>query len=149
MDEWKSDRLANTLKLKHTISGSKTLHEVEEGVTVYLASTSVQRELKECARLLVQRRRLRLRDKYRWDRYASASWYECPHGTCKDAAELKTFAEFESHVRKEHSHGYTSSALSMEKHAENNRRCWLYPNKPNHKETQNQPRSEGNRTSGG
>ncbi|KAH7323806.1 acyl transferase/acyl hydrolase/lysophospholipase [Rhexocercosporidium sp. MPI-PUGE-AT-0058] len=132
MDEWKSDRLVNMMKLKHTESGSKTLHEVEEAVTVYLASDPIQKELRDCARLLVQRRRLRVRDKYRWDRYASASWYECPYVTCKDAAELKTFAQFESHIRGEHNHDHTASGSSMEEVAENSRRCWLYTKHPDY-----------------
>ncbi|KAH6719339.1 acyl transferase/acyl hydrolase/lysophospholipase [Leptodontidium sp. MPI-SDFR-AT-0119] len=127
MDEWKSNRLANMMTLKHTISGAKTLHDMEDAVAVYLADPQVQDELDECARILVHRRRLRIRDRSRWDRFASASWYECPFLGCEDSAELKTYTAFEDHVRKEHPREY-ASVESFDGLAENNRRCWLYRN---------------------
>tara|TARA_R110002060_G_scaffold37315_3_gene48392 strand:- start:319 stop:1023 length:705 start_codon:yes stop_codon:yes gene_type:complete len=129
MDEWKSKRLSNLLKWKHTVSGSKTLQDIEDSVAVYLTKPDVQSDLDECARLLVRRRRLRQRDKHRWDRYASASWYECPF-PCNDPVEYRTYGSFEDHIRGTHSSELTESGYpSVEELVEkqNCRRCWLYP----------------------
>jgi len=124
MDEWKSNTITNIMTGKKTFSGSKTLREIEDSVAVYLADPKIQTELDETARILVHRRRLRTRDKSHWDRYASASWYECPFTGCKDSIEYKTYTLFEEHVRKEHYQDYISEPIEQTAH--NYRKCWLY-----------------------
>jgi hypothetical protein len=124
MDEWKSKRFKDLITGKHTGSGAKTPQDIEDVVAVYLADPAVQDELDEKAKVLVHRRRRRTRDKSKWDRYASASWYECQMGGCKDSAEYKTYTAFEEHVRKEHSRSYVPERFEEE--APNHRKCWLY-----------------------
>ncbi|KAE8449128.1 hypothetical protein EG329_008512 [Mollisiaceae sp. DMI_Dod_QoI] len=124
LGEWKSNRISNMMKGIQSISGGKTLQDIEKAVMVYLADGNIQKELDDQARLLVKRKRLRMRDESKWDRYASASWYECPMGTCKDAAEYKTYTAFEEHFRKEHQQEYDSEPF--EPFAQTHRRCWLY-----------------------
>jgi hypothetical protein len=123
MDEWKSTRLSNFVKGRQTISGSKTLQDIENAVKMYLADRKVQQELDDQAKLLVLRRRLRMRDQPKWDRYASASWFECPFD-CRDKADHKTFTDFEEHVRKEHNQNYDPETFQAI--ARIHRRCWLY-----------------------
>jgi hypothetical protein len=123
MDEWKSNRISNLVKGKQTVSGGMTLQNIETAVKIYLSDPKVQNELDDRARLLVHRRRLRMRDKSKWDRYASASWYECPFN-CRDTSEHKTYTTFEEHVRKEHYQEYKSEAFDAI--AQRSRKCWLY-----------------------
>lgn len=124
MDEWKSGRFKNLITGKVTVSGGKTLQEIEDAVAVYLADPTIQAELDDRARLLVHRRRRRMRDKSKWDRYASASWYECGLFGCRDATEYKTYSSFEEHVRREHSTNYVPERF--EEDAKSHRKCWLY-----------------------
>jgi len=123
MDEWRSNRISNLITGKQTVSGGITLQNIEKAVKLYLSDPSVQNELDDRARLLVNRRRLRTRDESKWDRYASASWYECPF-TCNDMAEHKTYTEFEEHVWAEHHEQFTSEGI--EAIAQRSRKCWLY-----------------------
>jgi len=124
IDEWKSNRLSNLVKGKQTVSGGTTLQNIEKAVKIYLSDPKVQNELDDRAKILVLRRRLRTRDKSKWDRYASASWYKCPFFTCSDTSEHKTYTKFEDHVRKEHLQEFRDEGFDAI--AQRSRRCWLY-----------------------
>jgi hypothetical protein len=130
MDEWKSDRVKNFFTGKVTVSGGKTLQEIRDAVGLYLADPAIQAELDDRAKDLVHRRRRRTRDKSKWDRYASASWYECQIGGCRDSTEYKTYTLFEEHVRNEHSRSFNLyDPGKFEEEALNHRKCWLYGKK--------------------
>ncbi|KAL8690818.1 MAG: hypothetical protein Q9224_004317, partial [Gallowayella concinna] len=78
LDEWKSHRLTG-LTGKSADPGFKTLDKMDIAIAVYLRDADVQKDLDACAKLLVKRRRYRTRDASAWDRYASASFYECSY----------------------------------------------------------------------
>ena len=113
MDEWKSG----------TSSGSKTLQKIELAAAEYLAGDTVQLEIQEIAELLVCRRRLRTRDKSKWDRFASASWYTCPYNTCSERRH-DTLEDYRSHFLQFHPHEANRTQFDAE--AQHARRCWLY-----------------------
>ena len=82
MDEW------NTQKSGHSSRElrqprAKTLEDIERAVEAYLQKKGVQRDLEGCAKLLVQRRRLRTEDSSRWERYATTSYYLRSEGICE------------------------------------------------------------------
>ena len=100
LGEWKSHR--NTfITGRDNTPGYKTLAEIEAATAIYLLHPDVQRDLKEVAKILVERRRLRTRNESDWDRYASFSYYECDFGNCK-FKRINTAQKLKEHIRKKH-----------------------------------------------
>lgn len=123
MDEWKSHHFTRFTGHSDQL-GIKTIEKIEVGTAAYLQSREVQDKLVACAKLLVRRRRLRTRDVSMWDRYASASYYECDREGCQ-AKQIKTRHEYEEHMKNQHDiNEVTDSVL------EQRRRCWTYRNRP-------------------
>ncbi len=102
MDEWKSHKLTRSRDRSHK-DGSKTLEKIRNAVSKYLSEDSVQKELKELAKCLVERRRLRIRDRSEWDRFASFSYYTCDFEKRQCPHESRTADDFREHISKEHS----------------------------------------------
>lgn len=125
MDEWKSHHFT-ALTGHSDKSGCKTIRKIEVGTAAYLQQRDVQRDLAACARLLVRRRRLRTRDVSKWDRYASASHYECYLDGC-EASRIKTSQQYEDHIKSHHSVRIDDS---VRKRMQSSRRCWIYRNTP-------------------
>ena len=100
LDEWKSHRFTR-LTGKDKNPGSITLEKIFVATAAYLAEPMVQRRLTECAKILVRRRRLRMRDSSEWDRYASFSYYDCNVEGC-DRQRSSKAQEFREHLRKFH-----------------------------------------------
>lgn len=122
MDEWKSHRF--TRFTGHSDQpGFKTIKKIEDGTAAYLQSPVVQHKLAACAKLLVRRRRLRTRDVSRWDRYASASYYECGLNDC-EFKWIKTRQEYEEHIKNHHKIKEVTDLVEMR------RRCWQYTERP-------------------
>lgn len=120
MDEWKSHHFTKVTGHNNS-PGFKTIRKIELGTAAYLQDRGVQRDLADCAKLLVRRRRLRTRDVSEWDRYASASYYDCDR--CP-SGRIKTSQAYKDHMKKEHG---TQVADPVR---EKTRRCWRYGNKP-------------------
>ena len=129
LGEWESHRFTR-ITGKDGISGLKTLEKIETAVAVYLQNDEVQRDLHECARLLVNRRRLRVRNVSDWDRYASYSYYMCNMGGCPGSErEVTTAHDFKEHLRREHK--FKPVDLDLDKKIRECRRVgWLYRSKP-------------------
>lgn len=122
LDEWKSHHFTK-LTGHQDVPGFKTIRKIEVGTAAYLQQHQVQQDLAACAKLLVRRRRLRTRDVSKWDRYASASYYNCNGNNCEHR-RVNTRQEFEDHMKKEHG---TQVADSVR---EKTRGCWRYGEKP-------------------
>lgn len=125
LDEWKSHRLTR-LTGKDNESGCKTLNKMFVAVAAYLHRRGVQDDLNKCAKLLVKRRRLRARDTSAWDRYASASFYECSFQGCQKF-HINTAQLFKEHVKKEH-YSTLRADPQLEAAMKKSRRCWIYRN---------------------
>lgn len=123
MDEWKSHGSKNRGRKKGQ-PGAKTLENIHRAVEAYLQDKGVQRELEDCAKLLVERRRLRTRDASRWERYATTSYYLCRDGTC-EKARFDTSLEFRNHL--ESAHGLEALGDLDEKLGACREYWWLYP----------------------
>lgn len=124
LDEWKSTRIA-AVRGKNSTPGYKTIDAMDQATSVYLLLPNVQADLKELARILVKRRRLRAKDNSSWDRYASASYFECPLQGC-ERDRIMTSRAYEEHLRVKH--GKTMTAEDLESDMKTSRRCWLYDN---------------------
>ena len=126
LGEWKNHRLTG-ITGKSKKSGSKTLEEITEATSAYLKGEDVQRDLTECAKILVERRRLRSRNSSAWDRYASYSYYECEFKGCQKR-RINTLHEFKQHVRRKHPHHVPDDPL--EKTLSQYRKVhWMYGQK--------------------
>lgn len=126
MDEWKSHYFTS-LTGHSDERGCKTIKKIEVGTAAYLQQREVQRDLAACAELLVRRRRLRTRDVSKWDRYASASYFECDlKGS--EARRIKTSQEYKDHIKYQHGIQVADSVLEKRMHL--SRRCWIYRNDP-------------------
>lgn len=122
LDEWKTHHLTR-ITGKNADPGHVTLERMNVAIAMYLRDEEVQSALTECAKLLVARRRLRARDASRWDRYASASYYECSYEGCQKN-RINTAQLFKEHVKRIH---YSALAdRPLEKAMEESRRCWIY-----------------------
>ena len=126
LDEWESHRLTRLTKATAE-PGFKTLDKMNVATIEFLYRQDVQRDLDECAKLLVKRRRLRARNDSAWDRYASASYYECSYQKCQKS-RINTKQLFKTHVKGEHYHALADQPL--EKAMKKSRRCWIYRNDP-------------------
>ncbi|KAI4129438.1 MAG: hypothetical protein LQ338_002219 [Usnochroma carphineum] len=126
LDEWESHRFAR-LTRRSTEPSCKTLEKMYVATAAYLHKRDVQKDLDECAKLLVKRRRYRTRDASAWDRYASASFYECSYQKCQKSPH-KTAQLYKDHVKREH---YSALAdQPLEAAMKTSRRCWIYRNAP-------------------
>ncbi|KAL8756030.1 MAG: hypothetical protein Q9184_004630 [Pyrenodesmia sp. 2 TL-2023] len=124
--EWKSHRFTHLTK-RSTEPGCKTLQKMDDAIGEYLGDPEVQEDLDKCAKLLVKRRRYRARDVSAWDRYASASFYECSYQKCQKSPH-KTKELYKDHVKKMH---YSALAdQPLEAALRTSRRCWIYRNTP-------------------
>ncbi|KAL8907085.1 MAG: hypothetical protein Q9207_001626 [Kuettlingeria erythrocarpa] len=124
--EWKSHRFTR-ITSRSTEPGCKTLQKMDDAIDNYLEDLDVQRDLDECARLLVKRRRYRARDVSAWDRYASASFYECSYQKCQKTPHL-TKELYKDHIKKMHNFDVTDPVLEVA--MKTSRRCWIYRNAP-------------------
>ena len=100
LGEWESHRLTRVTG-KPKDSGHKTLDKIKTAVAVYLQNREVQARLKECAEILVKRRRLRTRNVSDWDRFASYSHYKCDIRRC-EKRWANTAHDFKEHLRTYH-----------------------------------------------
>ena len=100
LGEWETHRFPR-ITGKDRTSGLKTLKKIEAAIAVYLRNPDVKRDLAECAKLLVNRRRLRARNASDWDRYASYSHYVCDMKGCSERV-AGTALEFKEHLRRGH-----------------------------------------------
>ena len=129
MDEWKNHKPRKYIRGKKQRPGSKTLESIHEAIEKYLQQKSVQRDLEDCAKLLVHRRRLRTEDPGRWERYATSSYYLCRNGTC-DKARFNTFLDFKTHLESCHGsfEALGTGTSTLDKKVEEGREYWwLYP----------------------
>ena len=127
LDEWKShsSRKDNANRGK----GAKTLETIRKAVQEYLQQESVQHDLEYVASLLVQRRRLRVEDASRWERFATSSYYLCGHRGCDRKVRFDMSEGFKGHLVSGHGVG---DAGPLEKKLEEGRRYgWLYPSSGN------------------
>ena len=100
LDEWKGHRFT-WLTGKDKSSGCTTLEKMYVATAAYLTEPKVQQDLTECARILVRRRQLRMRDSSEWDRYASFSYYDCNVEGC-DRPTINKANDFREHLQKFH-----------------------------------------------
>ncbi len=127
LDEWKGHRLT-WLTGKEKTPGWTTLEKIYVATAAYLADPKVQRDLTECARILVRRRQLRMRNSSEWDRYASFSYYDCNVDGC-DRPRSNKVHEFREHLRKFHPN--TADHEIEQRVKECRRVYWKYrPNSP-------------------
>ena len=144
LDEWKSHSRFAKFRGKNATPGCITIEKMNKATAEYLQEPSVQEDLLKVAELLVHRRRLRTRDLSAWDRYASASWYECTHKGCRhriiDTADL-----YKRHVKEEHDIKLVEEII--ERDMRKSRRCWEYP--PAHEHIDTSAKVKGKRKAKG
>lgn len=130
LDEWKShsSRTANGSRGK----GAKTLGAIYKAIQKHLQQDSVQEDLEDVAKLLVQRRRLRAEDASRWERFATSSYYLCGNSGCDKKVRFDTSEDFKEHLVIVHGLEDVGASTStgtgtLEKKLEGRRYGWLYP----------------------
>lgn len=140
LGEWESHRLTR-ITGKDATSGRKTLKKIETAIAVYLQNREVQRDLTECARLLVNRRRLRTRNASDWDRYASYSHYVCDIKGCSER-RANTAHDFKEHLRRYHKYILVDPVIEK-KTLECRRVQWLYRPKDSAQESTARNKGKG------
>lgn len=122
LDEWKSHKFTR-LRGKSPTPGGKTLEKLHRATSEYLKDPEVQGDLVECAKLLVRRRRLRTRDLSAWERYASASSYECDSKGC-ERKPFHTRQLYKEHISAKHNMKINDEGIEVS--LLKNRKCWTY-----------------------
>ena len=98
--EWESYR--NTfITGRDKTRGCKTLEGIEAAIAIYLQRADVQQDIKEDAKILVERRRHRILNESGWDRYASFFYYEHNFRRCGHE-KITTTLKFKEHIGREH-----------------------------------------------
>ena len=122
LDEWKSHKFGS-FRGKSTVPGFKTIDRMDQATAWYLQKRAVQHDLTELAKLLVCRRRLRARDVSAWDRYASASYYECTYKGCEHT-RINTGDLYKQHLKDKHNIKMDDEII--ERCMRGSRHCWTY-----------------------
>ena len=84
----------------HENSGTETLNSIRNKFNEWAGEPAHVRELQDCAKELVNRRRARLKDLARWERYATGARFSCRKEACDMKSELRD--EFKHHVITRH-----------------------------------------------
>ena len=100
LEEWKGHRFT-WLTGKDERPGCTTLERIDAATAAYLAEPKVQEDLRQCAKILVRRKHLRMRDSSEWDRYATFSYYYCNVQGCERPLNDKA-DDFRKHLRSLH-----------------------------------------------
>ena len=146
LDEWEKPGWTSYLKPKSEFSRAKTLEKIRKAVNEYLECPEINEQLRNCAELLVRRRRLRQRDVAAWQRYAVGTFWVCDHASCTDAGwkerspanhlgsvprpkkvtRFNLVDKFEDHMCK--THGMISGDQEIKNKVDECRWCsWMYP----------------------
>lgn len=123
MDEWKAHKSRHGTRGQKQ-PGAKTLEDIHRAVEAFLEQKNMQLDLEDCAKLLVQRRRLRTEDPSRWERYATTSYYLCKDDTC-ERTRFNTSLDFKDHL--ESCHGFEARDIQDEQLDKCREYWWLYP----------------------
>jgi hypothetical protein len=120
MDEW-SGRRKSQLKLSSRPTGEDTLGSMDRAVKDFLKRPEVKNSLEELAKILVDRRRLRTREKEAWERYACDARYECSQAEC--LGKLYTLDDFLAHIDSQHANlSEDDRSVSIRE----SKKCWTY-----------------------
>lgn len=147
LDEWEPHGWITSLRRQSkNRTGSMKLQKIRAVMREYLAEREVDEQLTNCARVLVQRRRLRQRNAAAWQRYAMGSCFICDNESCTDPTwyelsplgplgEIPTpkrvtrfnlITEFENHLCKVHS--MAAGGQEIDGKIRSCRCCsWIYP----------------------
>jgi hypothetical protein len=124
LDEWKPKR---SPRLKKS-PGSKTIEEIRSAFGKWAIQTDVQNMLRECARQLVEQRRLRMRDEVKWEQFSTLTDYRCHLRPCeKKHRTFTNLMDFVKHLRDDH---HVTKEDDIKEHKKDSSRCWIYQ-KPN------------------
>ena len=115
IDEWEPKGNLNSSKK----AGSKTISDMENAFTEWMAKVETQNQLRDCAAALVARRRERMSTR-KWERYATGSSFECRLRGC--GTEFLDREYFLRHLSERH--GLEGGELHDE--ARVTRRQWQY-----------------------
>ena len=96
LDEWETRKQESNPERRPDKAKATTLEKISNAMKVYLNKREIDMSLRECARLLVQRRRLRARDEAAWERYAVCSYWVCDDEGCTDTGWDKRYPTFPS-----------------------------------------------------
>ena len=137
LDDW--EKHPRKTKRSRT-PGAKTLEDIRAAMAKYIQQERVNNQLSECARLLVQRRRLRTRNAEAWQRYATGLYYVCDDDSCTQTGwrrlwigsqprrmtRFNHILDFETHLVRVHN--FQAGSQELEKKL---RDCqeysWIYP----------------------
>ena len=108
----------NTIRIPEWFQArNKTLEYIRKHTNAYLESESIQRELDECAKLLVDGRRLRAeKDPERWARTCYGAWYQCNIEQClRGEKEYQSKESLRIHFLDKHCDQFTRDERDKER----------------------------------
>lgn len=98
LDDWKP----NSMMTRKQDRGRKTLRRITENFNQWAGKPQNYKLIEQCAAELVRRRRARIKNSARWERFATGAHdFQCRHEDCQDFS-LPTRAFFEEHWQKCH-----------------------------------------------
>lgn len=96
---------------------NKTLDSIKAHTEAYLHKDEVKESIKQCAKILVEGRRLRAKnDPLRWEKACFGAWYQCNVAGCpRGEKEYEDREALKKHIRDKHHTQFTNSPEDREK----------------------------------
>lgn len=118
LDEWKPKHRSSKGE-----SGSVTIEKIQNVFDRWAGQQDNIRLLRQCAEILVRRRRARALNESRWERYATAAKFTCRLPGCNNEEELYDRDQFLDHLRRDHR---IIEQGRLKRELEDSRKCWRY-----------------------
>lgn len=96
LDDWKPNKFTSN-------PGHKSITLMETGFHRWASDEDNIDRLRDCARELVRRRRLRTMDRSKWERFATVAGFRCPCSECHDSL-IDSRDDFAEHFQRRHAH---------------------------------------------
>ncbi|MCJ1249551.1 hypothetical protein MMC30_006777 [Trapelia coarctata] len=118
LDEWKPKHGSPKKE-----SGSVTIEKIQNVFNTWAGTQENIRLLQGCAERLVRRRRARILNESKWERYATGAKFTCRLKDCNTEEEFCDRQQFLDHLRRDHR---VIEQGRLERIIEDSRKCWRY-----------------------
>ena len=102
LDEWEPKSLPFKELAGNRMAGSKTIQTISDAFARWAMHYRTHSQLEECAAELVKRRRARMADAAKWERYATGVTFKCRFRNC-EREDFFHRVQFRDHLIQDHS----------------------------------------------
>ncbi|KAL9091324.1 MAG: hypothetical protein Q9165_004958 [Trypethelium subeluteriae] len=100
LDEWEPRGIK--AKIMGQRPGAKTIENITNAYRIWALDLKVQQDFRDCARALVQKRRVRARNESRWETFANVTSFKCGLAGCSRFHGAVRRDTFRKHLEEDH-----------------------------------------------